>query len=54
MQAMRSSTASGVVGIREVRDAQGAWVDQDCAAFGEVSRGLQLDLAVSPKECSHE
>jgi len=53
MQATQSSTASGVVGIREVLDAQGTR-DQDRAALGQVSRALQLDLGVSPKECSHE
>ena len=53
MQATQSSTASGVVGVREVRDAQGTW-DQDGAALGQVSRGLQLGWGVSPKECSHE
>jgi hypothetical protein len=53
MQATQSSTASGVVGVREVLDAQGTW-DQDRAALGQVSRGLQLGLGVSPKEFSHE
>ena len=53
MQATQSSTASGVVGVREVRDAQGTWVDQGRAALRRVSRGLQLGLGVSPKECSH-
>jgi len=51
MQATQSSTA--VVGVREVRDAQGTW-DQDGGALGQVSRGLQLGWGVSPKECSHE
>ena len=46
MQATQSSTASGVVGVREVLDAQGTW-DQDGAALGEVSRGLQFGLGVA-------
>jgi|HubBroStandDraft_5_1064220.scaffolds.fasta_scaffold4494189_1 hypothetical protein len=46
MQATQSSTASGVVGVRKVLDAQGTW-DQDGAALGEVSRGLQFGLGVA-------